>query len=125
MKTSQPSSRKQRVVRQGDVLLIPIPMSLSRKARVLQRLAGATTAPPDPDGAVVLARGEVTGHRHAVYPKTPGAPVDVTLLADASLLVVSAPTELRHEEHAPVPLDAGVFLVKRPREFGSMVYGGD
>ena len=32
-------------------------------------------------------------------------------------LVVTAPQTLRHEEHDPLPLEAGVYEVRRQREY--------
>jgi hypothetical protein len=80
--------------------------------------------PPAADGAVVLAHGEVTGHRHAFYG---GA---VTLFRDDGLardmpaelyighLVVSDPVaRLQHEEHSTIALPKGTYRVRRQREF--------
>jgi hypothetical protein len=80
--------------------------------------------PRDPDGAVVLGRGELTGHRHAVYGG--GA----CLYRDDALargipsalymghLKVSAPScDLSHEEHAAIPLSPGTYRVRRQREW--------
>lgn len=82
-----------------------------------------TPLPVDPDGAVVLARGEVTGHRHAIHG---GAAVlfrDEGLARDmpAELYIghvrVVAPTALTHEEHAPIPLEPGTYRIRRQREW--------
>ena len=74
------------------------------------------------DGAVVLAEGEVTGHRHAIFDR-------VTMFRDDSLardvpgglyvghVKVEGPTALiRHEEHAPIELGQGTWRVRRQRE---------
>lgn len=76
----------------------------------------------DPDGALVLARGEVSGHRHAIH----GGAVlfrDDALARDIprDLYVghvrVTAPgTELVHEEHAAIALAPGTYRVRRQRE---------
>src|SRR5262249_4636583 len=76
------------------------------------------------DGAVVLAEGESTGHRHAFY----GAEVmlfrDPALARDlpaelyiGHLRVDGDTAELRHEEHATITLPKGVYRVRRQREF--------
>jgi hypothetical protein len=98
---------------QGDILLELVDDVLPDKP-----------LPNDPDGAVVLARGEITGHRHAFYD---GA---ATLFrADAHArevpealyighVKVAAPgAELRHEEHASIALSPGTYRVRRQREW--------
>jgi hypothetical protein len=80
--------------------------------------------PPDADGAVVLRRGELTGHRHAFYG------YGVTLFRDDALardvppalyighVQVSAPSaDLQHEEHATITLPAGTYRVRRQQEW--------
>jgi hypothetical protein len=94
--------------RQGDVLLVPVqPERLPRHFRPLPRDAG---------GRLVLALGEVTGHAHAV------AAPDAELLGDPEsvgerfLRIVTA-AQLTHEEHAAIPLPAGLYRVVRQREY--------
>lgn len=79
----------------------------------------------DPDHAIVLARGEVTGHRHAFYG---GATMfrDDALARDvpSDLYIghvkVTAPTaDLKHEEHDTITLKAGTYRVRRQREFSA------
>ena len=81
-----------------------------------------TIIPNDSDGAVVLARGEVTGHRHAFYDN------NVTMFRDDGLardipdlyighVKLDAPTELRHEEHDTILLDKGTYRIRRQREW--------
>jgi hypothetical protein len=80
--------------------------------------------PNDVDGAVVLARGELTGHRHAFF----GG--GVMLFRDDALargippelyighVKVSEPSaDLRHEEHATITLPAGTYRARRQREW--------
>jgi hypothetical protein len=80
--------------------------------------------PPAPDGAVVLAEGEVTGHRHAFY----GG--GVTLFRDDALArevprelyigilkVEADEAALRHEEHDTIVLAKGTYRVRQQREF--------
>jgi hypothetical protein len=80
--------------------------------------------PEDADGAVVLARGELTGHRHAFH----GG--GVTLFRDDALardlprslyvghVTITAPSaDLRHEEHATITLPAGTYRVRRQQEW--------
>lgn len=101
---------------QGDILLERVgdidPAARERDAVV-----------PDPDGAVVVARGEVTGHRHAFHR---GAALyrDEALAGDipADLYVghvrIEAETaDLVHEEHATITLPKGTYRIRRQREF--------
>jgi hypothetical protein len=80
----------------------------------------------DADGAVVLARGELTGHRHAFHSG------EVVLFRDEALaravplalyighIKISSPSaDLQHEEHATITLPAGTYQVRRQREWDS------
>lgn len=105
---------------QGDVILervddVPIP-------------ASARPVATDPDGAVVLARGEVTGHRHAFY----AAGGEVTMFRDDGLgsgmpaelyvghVKIEVPTaKLQHEEHGTIELPKGLYRIRRQREFNA------
>ena len=97
---------------QGDIIL-----------ELVEDATPTQVLPPDPDGATVLARGELTGHRHAFYG---GATLfrDDALARDlpADLYIghvkVSATSaDLRHEEHATITLPAGTYRVRRQREW--------
>jgi hypothetical protein len=81
----------------------------------------------DADGAVVLARGEVTGHRHAFYGS------QVVMFRDDALARGMPPelyvghirvrgdsAELRHEEHSTITLPKGTYRVRRQREFDGL-----
>src|SRR5262245_11956661 len=98
---------------QGDVIL-----------ELVEDATPAAFLPNDADGAVVISRGEVTGHRHAFYD------AGVTLFRDDALardmpadlyighVDVTAPTaDLRHEEHATITLPAGTYRVRRQRQW--------
>lgn len=94
---------------------------------IIERVASIDASDPinvDPDGAVVLARGEVTGHRHAFY----GG--DVTMfranegdgggLGDlyiGHIKVASSSAVLAHEEHRAITLPKGTYRIRRQREF--------
>lgn len=97
---------------QGDLLLERVP-DTSPSGSIIA--AGA-------DGAVVLAEGEVTGHRHAIYDR-------VTMFRDESLAqdipsglyvghvkVHGATARLQHEEHSALALPPGTYRVRRQRE---------
>jgi len=98
---------------QGDILI----------EKVAYAKAGAAIG-VDPDGAVVLARGEVTNHRHAFY----GG--GVTMFRDDALArdmpaelyighikVGDGGAELKHEEHATITLPPGNYRIRRQREW--------
>jgi hypothetical protein len=77
---------------------------------------------PDPTGALVLAEGELTGHRHAIFERA-------TMFRDDALAreipaglyvghvkVEGSPVTIRHDEHAPILLGEGTYRVRRQRE---------
>lgn len=95
--------------RQGDVLIVPA-----------NELPDGLHKLPREGGRVVLALGEATGHAHAIADR--GA----TLYSDDPIakregnvvyLRITRPVALRHEEHAPIHLDPGVYRVVRQREW--------
>jgi hypothetical protein len=78
--------------------------------------------PSDASGATVLAEGELTGHRHAIYER-------VTMFRDDALAreipsglyvghvkVADGGAVLLHQEHAPIALEQGTYRVRRQRE---------
>ena len=96
-----------RPYRQGDVLLLPcagIPTTACAEA-------------PE-NGRVVLARGEATGHTHAMaaervcYFRDDGAARGGYVRVDGS-----APVALTHEEHTPLMVPPGSYRVVRQREY--------
>lgn len=100
---------------QGDIILERVPDAPSASRNPINL---------DPDGAVVLARGEVTGHRHRFL----GG--DVTMFRDDGLasgvppelylghVKIAAPSaDLIHEEHATITLPNGLYRVRRQREW--------
>ncbi len=101
-----------RMFAQGDLLI----------ERVADTVPTGSVIDPGVDGAVVLAEGEVTGHRHAIYDR-------VTMFRDDSLardipaglyvghVRVDQPSaRLVHDEHAPIALDKGTYRIRRQRE---------
>jgi len=75
---------------------------------------GATEATPQ--GPVILALGEATGHAHAFYDGGVRyfAPNDQGV---AYIDVFADGAELRHEEHAPIKVPRGKYRVIRQREY--------
>lgn len=113
------------ICRQGDVLIIPV-----------SALPASVTARKRTRRGIVLAEGEVTGHAHTIADKdvvhfdAPNAAAAAAqLLASVGLKVElgqeHAPTFLevptgatiRHEEHAPIDLAPGAYVVVRQREW--------
>src|SRR4051812_31097120 len=97
------------IVRQGDVLLVPIEAEPRRVGPARRD-----------DGALVVAAGEVTGHAHVVsgdadlldvYTGAAGLYVKRGLL----VRVGGAGARLVHEEHDAVPLAPGLYRVHRQR----------
>ena len=88
--------------RQGDVYF----------TRVLEAPAGRAVTPEA--GRLILARGEVTGHHHSV----PASAGPLTLDEGGVMyLTIEELTAVEHQEHAPIPLEPGVYRVTRQREY--------
>ena len=105
--SSKESQAVRGIIRQGDVLLVPLD-SIPRRSLEL-----VTEGP-----RVVLAEGEATGHAHVVQGRArlvrstrhhqhPGE----------TYLVVSGPATLVHEEHDRIELATGAYEVRRQREY--------
>lgn len=72
------------------------------------------TEPVKPEnGRLILARGEATGHHHSIDAKF-GA-----LLAKGAerFLKVEKTVQLKHQEHDPIQLPAGDYIVSIQREY--------
>ncbi len=92
----------ERQYRQGDVLLAQVDRLPENALR------------QEPDGSrVVLAYGEVTGHAHAVEV----CYATMYRQGDKDFLRVQQGAVLRHEEHAPLTLEPGIYRVVRQREY--------
>ncbi|HKA50489.1 MAG TPA: hypothetical protein VKK19_12950 [Candidatus Dormibacteraeota bacterium] len=89
------------MVRQGDVLLVPI-------AAIPE---GRSATPVD--GRLIVAHGEATGHHHSVASR------DAALVeaAEGVFLSIMAATPLEHPEHAAIWLEPGAYRVVTQREY--------
>jgi len=92
-------------MQQGDVLL-----------QQVERLpAGVIRSPRQ--GKLVLARGENTGHSHAIESEK----ASLWLLTKDGVtelyLEVREPVVIEHDEHKPLPVPAGVYRVGRVKEY--------
>lgn len=106
---------------QGDILVEKVPDATGNNVGD----AGTGQFGTDPDGSKVLARGEVTGHRHRFDLMS-----NVTLFRDDALArgvpeelyighvkVEAAGADLVHEEHETISLPAGTYRIRRQREW--------
>lgn len=88
--------------RQGDVWIEPVdsvPQDAKKEARQ--------------NGRLILAEGEATGHAHAIAAHQ----AELRRGAQALYLVLLTRAWLRHEEHDPIELPPGKYLVRRQREY--------
>ena len=97
------------MLRQGDVLLAQVDELPSGMDEVApERRAGRLEH--------ILAHGEATGHAHAII-----ASDEVALRRDPErrmfLVVEGSPSELRHEEHRPLPVPPGKYRIVRQRSY--------
>lgn len=86
--------------------------------------------PPASDGAVVLAEGEATGHRHAFHGGRATLFRDDALARDVPaklyighLTIEGDSAELQHEEHDTIVLPKGSYRVRLQREFEDPAVG--
>lgn len=92
-----------KVYRQGDCVIQPIDNVDLSKAEQIK---------PD-NGRTILAYGEVTGHCHQL----PAFAANQYKVGDREFLEVKKPAQLKHEEHAPIDLPAGLYEKKIAREY--------
>ncbi|MEM1169965.1 MAG: hypothetical protein AAGJ08_13025 [Cyanobacteria bacterium P01_H01_bin.35] len=89
-----------RPIRQGDVILQPIKLTSGKKLSHL-----------------TLAEGEVTGHSHQI---TCGSAELYEKDGTLYLKVLSETASLTHEEHKPVKIPQGNWMVRIQREYEPM-----
>jgi hypothetical protein len=93
------------LIRQGDLLLVP-----AHELPEGVRPAGL--------GRLVLAEGEATGHAHVVDDERASLHREPWSLRRSYLLVDGAePVTLMHEEHDELALPAGLYEIRRQREY--------
>jgi hypothetical protein len=92
--------------RQGDVLIVAV-KSIPAEAK-----------PKKNTGRIVLAYGEQTGHAHAIAVREAKefSMQDAAGVVTRFLSVASGAT-VRHEEHAPIALPAGLYEIVQQREY--------
>lgn len=94
--------------RQGDIGIFPV-TTLPTNLEPVKR---------DRQGRIVLAEGEVTGHYHCILddPATLFRQADMDEMGDRFLKVEQEVT-VTHDEHDPITLPSGDYVVRRQREF--------
>lgn len=107
---------KRKLYRQGDVLLVKLENSIQFHdyGNPQDGCIGAHRHERDSQGRVVLARGETTGHAHAIH--DPGVVAWSLLSDDRTILDVPQDAKLVHEEHETIELPPGQYQVIRQRE---------
>lgn len=99
---------KQFVARQGDVIIVAttsIPKGLKEV--------------PRENGRVVLAHGEVTGHAHVIDdPAVLFLESDLKEMGDRFVRIEND-CQVVHDEHDPITLPAGDYLIRRQREYSA------
>lgn len=102
------SNAKRGLVRQGDVLLIPV-----------EAIPENTKAVKRDRGRVILAYGEATGHAHTITEE--GVRLVTSEQAEELrtwLLVETAePVQLQHDEHDTLTIAPGRYEVRIQREY--------
>ena len=88
--------------RQGDVLFHPVSAIPATAKKI-----------PTPK-RLVLAEGEATGHAHVITPKR--SDLLVYLDGPVMYLDIKKPSLLKHEEHALIPVESGLYAIRRQVE---------
>lgn len=97
---------KQGIIRQGDVLLVPV-SSIPEGAKPRAR----------DNGRVIIAYGEITGHAHQIAnPDAVGAVV-LTTAENATFVRLAKKAQLVHEEHDTAEVPAGTYQYIPQREY--------
>jgi hypothetical protein len=97
------------MVRQGDVLLIPVD-EVPHESRLVAH----------PPGRVTLAWGEATGHAHIVVGDSRAT---MREFETERYVILARNAELVHDEHAAIPLASGAYRVVIQREFAPQANG--
>jgi hypothetical protein len=91
-----------KIVRQGDILLVPVSE------------APATAAPVEAEnGRLILARGEVTGHHHSIAMSERVALFREDGSGGGLFLFASGPVSLEHQEHTALAVEPGAYEVRQ------------
>lgn len=91
--------------RQGDLLLVEIDQP-SRTGDAIDPV----------DGRIILVRGELSGHAHAIR-RSDGRVQFFEGPGDQRYLLLTDTGRLEHEEHGAIVLEPGWYEVRRQREY--------
>lgn len=108
---------------QGDIIIEKV--DVTPKTSTTIGPANGRETGIDADGSIVLARGEVTGHRHrftgdsgvALFRDDALARDVPTGLYIGHIKVGGDGADLIHEEHSTISLLKGTYRIRRQREF--------
>ena len=95
-------SKVRKQIRQGDVLLNPINKLPPDAVKIRRRKT------------ITLAEGELTGHSHTVEASV--RDVETYESGGELYLKVNTTQSLRHQEHAELAIDPGLYVVRRQTE---------
>ncbi len=93
--------------RQGDVLIVPVSKLPERRLHAIAR----------ENGLVILARGEVTGHAHAIRDRQVALFRDPELAAMFLRVSGVSAVALEHQEHDTILVPPGDYQIIRQREY--------
>jgi len=76
------------------------------------------TFQPLPDGGLVVAEGEVTGHNHRVITKDRGTVIGFARDSEGFYLKVEGGNALlTHQEHAEIELEPAIYFIGKQYEY--------
>lgn len=115
------NTNQRNVIRQGDLLLIPV---ATLPEDYVQHVTRRMTS------GAIIGHGETSGHQHVIDKVqwiVPDGTTDGDLWDFAEtgkqpagmpvFVFADEPTELTHEEHAPLPVEPGAYQVVRQQEY--------
>jgi hypothetical protein len=91
------------MIRQGDVLFVPI-TKLPKGAKLEKNRK-------------IVAEGEVTGHHHKLVEVDRSAKVQVFSLEDALFAQVAGDVVVTHQEHGALAVDEGLYEIRIQQEY--------
>lgn len=103
-----PTNERSAVLRQGDIMLIPV-----------EEIPDGLKKVPLMGGRMVLAEGEATGHVHAIEGEAQFLATDLEEL-EGRFLAVEQEAELVHDEHDTITVPPGNYEVRRQREYDGL-----
>ena len=98
--------------RQGDVLLNRIDKLPDLEDKIYYSVEG-----DDFYNQIILAHGEVTGHKHAIKIENANVFLFKSKIDNKFFLIVKKESDLIHEEHSKITLPVGNYEVVRQREY--------